>query len=55
VQGQNGWGVTYTSTYICAVKGSTVDIRCTYSYPSMINDRDNVDTGVDETFWFTKG
>ena len=51
VQGQNGWGVTYTSTHICALKGSTVDINCTYRYPSMIN---NVDTAVDETFWFTK-
>ncbi|XP_062282324.1 vascular cell adhesion protein 1-like [Scomber scombrus] len=50
VQGQNGWGVTYTSTHICAVKGSTVDINCTYRYPSMIN---NVDTVVDKTFWFT--
>ncbi|XP_053197037.1 carcinoembryonic antigen-related cell adhesion molecule 5-like [Scomber japonicus] len=48
---ENGWGVTYTSTHICALKGSTVYIHCTYSYPSRIN---NVDTVVDETFWFTK-
>ncbi|XP_062282327.1 B-cell receptor CD22-like [Scomber scombrus] len=52
VQGQNDWGVTYTSTHICAIKGSTVDINCTYRYPSRIN---NVDTAVDETLWFTKG
>ena len=52
VQGQDDWGVTYTSTKICALKGSTVDINCTYSYPSMIN---NVDTTVDKTLWFTKG
>ena len=49
VQGQDVWGVTYTSTHICALKGSTVDINCTYRYPSRIN---NVDTAVDETFWF---
>lgn len=52
VQGQNDWGVTYTSTHICALKGSTVDINCTYRYPSRIN---NVDTAVNETLWFTKG
>ncbi|KAM7394726.1 hypothetical protein PAMP_021512 [Pampus punctatissimus] len=52
VQGQNDYGVTYTSTQICAFKGSTVDIKCTYRYPSRVNDRD---TTVDETFWFIKG
>uniref|UniRef100_A0A8P4G8S9 B-cell receptor CD22 n=1 Tax=Dicentrarchus labrax TaxID=13489 RepID=A0A8P4G8S9_DICLA len=51
VQSQNGWGVTYTSTEICALKGSTVDISCTYIYPSRINDHD---TEVEESFWFTK-
>ena len=51
IQAQNDWRVTYTSTEICAVKGSTVEINCTYSYPSTINDRD---TTVEETFWFTK-
>ncbi|XP_044200965.1 sialoadhesin-like [Thunnus albacares] len=52
VQGQNDWGVTYTSTQICALKGSTVDINCTYRYPSRINDHD---TTLQETFWFIKG
>ncbi|KAM7394701.1 hypothetical protein PAMP_021487 [Pampus punctatissimus] len=51
VQGQNDYGVTYTSTQICAFKGSTVDINCTYRYPSRENDRD---TTVDETLWFNK-
>ncbi|KAI3352572.1 hypothetical protein L3Q82_005508 [Scortum barcoo] len=51
IQGQDGWGVTYTSTEICALKGSTVEINCTYRYPSRINERD---TKVEETFWFTK-
>ncbi|XP_026159990.1 sialoadhesin-like isoform X1 [Mastacembelus armatus] len=47
VQAQDGWGVTYTATDICAIKGSTVNIRCTYTYPSNVR--------VQETFWFTKG
>ncbi|KAF1394632.1 hypothetical protein PFLUV_G00003090 [Perca fluviatilis] len=48
IQGQNNWGVTYTSTQICAVKGSTVEIHCSYTYPSRIN------ATVARTFWFTK-
>ncbi|XP_044047686.1 B-cell receptor CD22-like [Siniperca chuatsi] len=51
IQSQNGWGVTYTSTQICALKGSTVEIRCSYRYPSRIN---SLDTTVEKTFWFTK-
>ncbi|XP_034739839.1 hemicentin-1-like [Etheostoma cragini] len=48
IQGQEDWGVTYTSTHICAVKGSTVDITCSYTYPSSIN------ATVERRFWFTK-
>ncbi|GLD62932.1 B-cell receptor CD22-like protein [Lates japonicus] len=51
VQGQDDWGVTYTSTEICAFKGSTVDIHCTYTYPPRIKGHD---TTVERTFWFTK-
>ncbi|XP_045899008.1 B-cell receptor CD22-like, partial [Micropterus dolomieu] len=51
IQGQYGWGVTYTSTQICALKGSTVEISCTYTYPSRRNGRDTI---VQETFWFTQ-
>ncbi|XP_038567874.1 B-cell receptor CD22-like [Micropterus salmoides] len=51
VQSQNDWGVTYTSTKICAFKGSTVEIYCTLTYPSRINDHK---TTVEETFWFIK-
>ncbi|XP_051242298.1 B-cell receptor CD22-like isoform X5 [Dicentrarchus labrax] len=51
IQGQNDWPVTYSSTEICALKGSTVDIRCTYRYPSRIYGRD---TTVEKTSWFTK-
>uniref|UniRef100_A0A4W6EEW3 B-cell receptor CD22 n=1 Tax=Lates calcarifer TaxID=8187 RepID=A0A4W6EEW3_LATCA len=48
----DGWGVTYTSAQICAFKGSTVDIHCTYTYPPRIN---GLDTTIERTFWFTKG
>ncbi|KAI9529110.1 hypothetical protein NQZ68_013417 [Dissostichus eleginoides] len=51
VQGQNGWGGTYSSTKICAVKGSTVEIRCSYSYPSTWKGGVNT---VEKTFWFTE-
>ncbi|XP_063740891.1 titin-like isoform X1 [Eleginops maclovinus] len=51
VQGQDVWGVTYSSTEICAVKGSTVEINCSYTYPSTV--RGGVNT-VEKTFWFTK-
>uniref|UniRef100_A0A3Q1H7P7 B-cell receptor CD22 n=1 Tax=Anabas testudineus TaxID=64144 RepID=A0A3Q1H7P7_ANATE len=52
VQGQNDWGVTYTSTQICAVEGSTVDIHCSYRYPSKVNKQV---INVQKTLWFTKG
>uniref|UniRef100_A0A3B5AAG2 Ig-like domain-containing protein n=1 Tax=Stegastes partitus TaxID=144197 RepID=A0A3B5AAG2_9TELE len=45
------WGVTYTSPHICAVKGSTVEIRCTYTYPLRKHDRE---TTVEKTLWFSK-
>ncbi len=51
IQGQDGWRVTYSSTEICALKGSTVNTSCAYTYPSRINDHD---TKVEKTFWFTK-
>ncbi|XP_078022749.1 uncharacterized protein LOC144462556 [Epinephelus lanceolatus] len=49
IQGQNGWGVTYSPTKICAVKGSTVEIHCRYTYPSRIYGRQIT---VEKTFWF---
>ncbi|XP_054459673.1 uncharacterized protein LOC129095303 [Anoplopoma fimbria] len=49
IQGQDYLGVTYTSTQICALKGSTVNIPCTFTYPSTGND------GVEGGLWFTKG
>lgn len=51
IQGWNDYGVIYSSTEICGSKGSTVEIRCIYTYPSRINGGD---TEVNETFWFTK-
>ncbi|XP_034451845.1 sialoadhesin-like [Hippoglossus hippoglossus] len=51
VRSQNGWGVSYTSTEICAIRGSTMDITCTYTYPSML---DHHVTTVQKNFWFIK-
>ncbi|XP_033985892.1 hemicentin-1-like isoform X5 [Trematomus bernacchii] len=48
VQGQDEWGVAYTSTEICAVTGSTVEIRCSFTYPSPSNGSV---TTVEKTFW----
>ncbi|XP_031673505.1 B-cell receptor CD22-like isoform X2 [Oncorhynchus kisutch] len=43
--GQNGWSVTYTKKSICTLKGSTVEMSCSYTYPSGT---------VTTNFWFTK-
>ncbi|XP_064815809.1 uncharacterized protein LOC135532098 [Oncorhynchus masou masou] len=40
------WSVTYTHQKICALKGSTVDISCSYTYPSYHE--------IKQAFWFTK-
>ncbi|XP_042168685.1 uncharacterized protein LOC121843135 [Oncorhynchus tshawytscha] len=45
VLGQYVWSVKYTTQRICVLKGSTVDLFCSYTYP-----RGKVTT----TFWFTK-
>ncbi|XP_029595854.1 titin isoform X3 [Salmo trutta] len=46
VLGQYGWSVTYTTQSICALKGSTVDLSCSFRYPRGHK--------VTSTFWFTK-
>ncbi|XP_034150211.1 uncharacterized protein LOC117592766 [Esox lucius] len=46
VLGQGDWGVTYSTQSICALKGSTVELSCTYKYPSGYK--------VTSTFWFTR-
>uniref|UniRef100_A0A6Q2YBN3 Ig-like domain-containing protein n=1 Tax=Esox lucius TaxID=8010 RepID=A0A6Q2YBN3_ESOLU len=45
VLGQNGWNVTYSTQSICALKGSTVEMSCSYTFPSGT---------VTSTFWFTR-
>ncbi|XP_062420297.1 carcinoembryonic antigen-related cell adhesion molecule 5-like isoform X2 [Pungitius pungitius] len=49
IQSQDGWGVTYRQTEVCAVKGSEVEINCNYTYPPGIRYND-----IKERFWFTK-
>ncbi|XP_060928590.1 limbic system-associated membrane protein-like [Limanda limanda] len=51
VRNQIGWSVSYTSTEICAFRGSTVDINSTYTYPSKFN---HPFATVNKTFWFIK-
>ena len=51
IQGQDVWRVTYTPTEICAFIGSTVEISCLYTYPSVSQ---GLKTQVKETLWFTK-
>ncbi|XP_041788977.1 B-cell receptor CD22-like isoform X2 [Chelmon rostratus] len=47
VQGLNGWEVKCNPPQICASKGSTAEIHCTYRYPPTV-------TNVTNKFWFTK-
>ncbi|KAK0151779.1 B-cell receptor CD22 [Merluccius polli] len=51
LQGNDDWTVTYTSSNVCSVRGSTVDISCTFKYPEKQHD---LSTTVLETLWFTK-
>uniref|UniRef100_A0A8K9WXZ5 Ig-like domain-containing protein n=1 Tax=Oncorhynchus mykiss TaxID=8022 RepID=A0A8K9WXZ5_ONCMY len=46
VLSQNVWSVTYTTRSICTLKGSTVEMSCSYTYPSWHK--------VTTTFWFIK-
>ncbi|CAL8363754.1 unnamed protein product [Merluccius merluccius] len=49
--GNDDWTVTYTSSNVCSLRGSTVDISCTFKYPEKQHD---LSTTVLETLWFTK-
>ncbi|KAK0143840.1 Hemicentin-1 [Merluccius polli] len=51
LQGYDDWGVIYTSSNVCALRGSTVEISCTYRYPK---EQDGRYTTVQKTLWFTK-
>ena len=40
------WSVTYTRTYICALEGSSVNMSCSYTYPTGLT--------VKEAFWINQ-
>ncbi|KAM6942398.1 B-cell receptor CD22-like [Lycodopsis pacificus] len=46
VQGTNRWGVTYSSQDICASRGSTVTMSCTFKHPSSVT--------ITHTCWHSK-
>ncbi|XP_049326836.1 B-cell receptor CD22-like [Astyanax mexicanus] len=45
--GTECWGVTYTPQHVCALKGSSVDLPCSYEYPEGYRT-------VTKTVWFIK-
>uniref|UniRef100_A0A3Q2QU32 B-cell receptor CD22 n=1 Tax=Fundulus heteroclitus TaxID=8078 RepID=A0A3Q2QU32_FUNHE len=49
---QGSWEVIYTQTQICAVKGSTVDITCSYTYQTRAYSKQ---TEVLQTLWSKGG
>uniref|UniRef100_A0AAQ4QAY5 Immunoglobulin domain-containing protein n=1 Tax=Gasterosteus aculeatus aculeatus TaxID=481459 RepID=A0AAQ4QAY5_GASAC len=49
IQSQDGWGVNYRQTDVCATKGSTVKISCDITHPYGIYYSD-----IKDRFWFTK-
>ncbi|KAK0140398.1 B-cell receptor CD22 [Merluccius polli] len=51
LQGNDDWTVTCTSSNVCSLRGSTVDINCTFKYPEKQHD---LSTTVLETLWFTE-
>uniref|UniRef100_A0A3B3VFN6 Ig-like domain-containing protein n=1 Tax=Poecilia latipinna TaxID=48699 RepID=A0A3B3VFN6_9TELE len=48
----NGWSVTYSSSQICTIKGSTVDLKCNYTHPDTVGD---TVIEVRKLIWYTKG
>ncbi|XP_036419991.1 uncharacterized protein LOC118803638 isoform X1 [Colossoma macropomum] len=40
------WGVTYTAEHVCALKGSSVNLSCTYKHPEGLR--------VTKSLWFIK-
>ncbi|XP_059932458.1 uncharacterized protein LOC132475338 [Gadus macrocephalus] len=45
LQGYNNWAVNYPVRNVCGLRGSTVEISCTYKYPKHLK--------VEKRWWFT--
>ncbi|KAJ8287461.1 hypothetical protein COCON_G00001200 [Conger conger] len=54
VLSQDGWGVTYTPERICALKGSSVDMRCAYFHPTYYYTFLWQYYTVEKAFWFIR-
>ncbi|XP_051993365.1 B-cell receptor CD22-like isoform X1 [Xyrauchen texanus] len=46
VYSADDWGVSYSSSYICALKGSSVIMSCTYKHPPGYK--------IEKVFWFSE-
>ncbi|XP_053347928.1 sialoadhesin-like [Clarias gariepinus] len=42
VQSKKCWGVTYTSKHVCALKGTSIDLSCSYKHPTGLTVLKNV-------------
>ncbi|XP_030205353.1 B-cell receptor CD22-like [Gadus morhua] len=51
LQGNDDWRVTYSTSNVCGLRGSTADISCTFDYPDDVQYRPTTVT----TLWFSKG
>ena len=50
LKGNGDWAVRYTTSNVCALRGSTVNISCAYEYPYELQYR----SAPVERLWFTE-
>ncbi|KAF5897921.1 B-cell receptor CD22-like, partial [Clarias magur] len=42
IQSQKCWGVTYKTKHVCALKGTSIDLSCSYKHPADLTVRKKV-------------